>query len=53
MAIKTAAGGASHRTGRAPVPPPITPNGWITSRNQQFKMKSDLLRDFSLSLRRP
>ncbi|MFP6735043.1 MAG: hypothetical protein VB959_14530 [Rhodospirillales bacterium] len=53
MPINEATGGAGRRAGTLSAPPPPNhPNGWITARNQQFKMKSDLLLETCLSLRR-
>ncbi len=53
MSINEATGGESHRAGAVPVPlAPRHPPGWIASRNQQFRMKSDLLKETCLSLRR-
>ena len=53
MPINEAIGGESRRAGTVPVPTaPSHPPGWIQSRNQQFKMKSDLLVETCLSLRR-
>ena len=54
MPINEATGGAGHRAASlsAPPPPPNHQNGWITARNQQFKIKSDLLLETCLSLRR-
>ena len=51
MPINEATGGAGRRAGTLSAPP-NHPNGWITARNQQFKMKSDLLLETCLSLRR-
>jgi hypothetical protein len=53
MSINEATGGESHRAGALPVPvAPHHPPGWIASRNQQFKMKSDLMLETCLNLRR-
>jgi len=53
MPINKATGGMRHRAGAVPVPVARRhPPGWIQSRNQQFKMKSDLLVGTCLSLRR-
>ncbi|MBT3553778.1 MAG: hypothetical protein HN485_21790 [Rhodospirillaceae bacterium] len=53
MSINEATGGLPHRAGALPVSMvPRHPPGWIASRNQQFKMKSDFLLEVCLSLRR-
>lgn len=53
MSINEATGGMPPRAGALPVRmAPRHPPGWIASRNQQFKMKSDFLLETCLSLRR-
>lgn len=53
MQINTMAGGECRPAGCAPlIAAQYQSHGWITSRNELFKMKSDLLRESYRPLRR-